>query len=492
MLSKIHEKYWAALTLVLWGGLILYFNVVSFEPYGLEEGAAMALLINWAVADNIVNPIVAFGMPDFRAVLFLPLGVYWTGSIFAAKVFTIIITFLAAMFLFLWSRKNHDDEVALIATGLFLISPLVILQIDQIGVGIYLLFMIGLACKAEEKQRAAERSIGNWYFIQMLLVAIIVSLHPIGLAYPVALILRWRQDPVDQKRPQHNFIGIGLTVFIILAMQAGWIDLHWLANPFSAMAVAVSGLDISGINPPNIMLGVAPTLLLALLLLYDWRHLKQSTLGLTLLLGVLFGFLIADQAWSMLAMALLLYRGTWHLIKINKAIKLHNFVGQRGLVMLLLLILSTSFMNVDKSHAIQNLNGTKSPEDALIETLALETENADKNTRIASQWPARTMIAVRHAVLPLPPATENGETFMKMIKGITHITFSHNDPANTDLSRAIAETTHRTKTVAIQEGGVIIIVPEALVADESMAIENVNDANKNNTDVIDKPLSNGK
>ena len=462
MLSKIHEKYWAVLALLFWGGLILYFNIVSFEPYGIDEGAALALLINWAVSDNIVNPIVAFGMPDFRAMLFLPLGVYWTGSIFAAKVFTVIIAFLAGMFLFMWSRKNHDDEVALIATGLFLITPLVILQIDQMAVGIYLLFMIGLGCKVHDKQRTAERSIGNWYFIQMLLTAIIVSLHPIGLAYAAALALRWHQDPIDHKRKQHNFIGISLTVFIVLIMGAGWIDIHWFINPLISISTAVSGMDISGNNPPNILLGLAPALLLGLLILYDWRNLKQSAMGMTLLLAVVFGLIIADQTWAMMAMTILLYRGIWHLIKINNAIKLHNFLGQRGLVMALLLVLSTIFMNVDKSHAIQNLKQIKSPVDSLISTLALETEEADKHTRIASQWPARTMLAVRHAVLPLPPKAENGEAFMSMIKGITHIMFAHNDPANSDLARTIAEVTHRTKTLTIEQGGVIVLVPEAL------------------------------
>lgn len=458
MLSKIQAKYWAALALIIWGGLILYFNVVSFEAYGLDEGAAMALLINWAVADNIVNPIVAFGMPDFRALLFVPLGTYWPGSIFAAKVFTIIIAFLAAMLLYHWSRNNHDDEVALIATGLFLISPLVILQIDQIAVGIYLLFMIALACKVEAKQRAAERSIGNWYFIQMLLIAVVVSLHPIGLAYPAALALRWKLDPIDKKRQTHNFIGIGITVFIILVMQAGWISLEWFSNPLTSLALAVSGMDITGIRQPSMLIGLVPMILLVLLLFKDWKELVKDTTGLTLLFAMVSGLFIADAAWAILAVALLLYRGIPLLIAINKAIKAQNFMGQRGLVMVMIVIVATISMNVGISHALQVRSNLKSAHDSLIETLALETENAGKEIRIASQWPARTMIAVRHAVLPLPPAAENGEQLLKMIKGITHIAFAHNEPSNATLTRTIAEVTHKTKTLAIQEGGVIVLI----------------------------------
>lgn len=456
MLSKIQARYWAILALCLWGGIILLFNLTRLEPYGIDEGAAMALLINWSVADQIVNPIVAFGMPDFRALLFIPLGVYWPGSIMAAKVFTIIVAFIAAMLLYNWSKTSVDDEVALLGTGLLLIAPLTIIQVDHIGVGIYLLCIMGLASKVDEKQRAAERSISNWYFTQMLLIAVIVSLHPVGLAYPAALAIRWKMNPIDKKRQQHNFIGICITVFIVLIMQAGWLDLTWFSNPFQTFSVAISGLDISKLTEPNIFFGLVPLVLLGLILIYDWRELSTNTLGLSMLIATVAGLFIADQAWAMVALSLLIYRGIPHLIKINKTIKAQNFVGQRGLAILVIFMVATFFMQVDKSYAFQIANNELSPEDSLFQTLALETENADSSIRIASQWPARTMIAVKHAVLPLPPATKNGQDFLKMIKGVTYVLFSHTDINNSGLTRNIAEVSQHFQTLPIQQGGVII------------------------------------
>jgi len=408
MLSKIQAKYWALLALCVWGGILLYFNVLRLDTYGLDEGAALALLVNWTVADNIINPIVAFGMPDFRALLFAPLGLYWPGSIVAAKVFTLIITFIAALLLYNWSKQSDNDEVALIGSGLLLIAPLTIMQIDQIGIGIYLLFVLGLGCKVDQRQREAERTIGNWYFVQMLLIAVTVSLHPVGLAYPAALALRWKLDPIDKKRQQQNFIGIGITTTIILVMQAGWVDLDWFINPLDALSIAVAGRDISGMSQPNLFIGLVPFVLLVIVLLYDWRYLLSNTLGATLLFTAIAGLLIADQAWAMVAISLLLYRGTHYLIKINKAIKVQGFLGQRGLVFIVMLIVANLFMQIDTSYAKQITSNILSPEDELFQTLALETENADKNIRIASQWPARTMIADQHACLTLPTPATNG------------------------------------------------------------------------------------
>jgi len=460
MLSKIQAKYWALLALFVWGGILLYFNVLRLDNYGLDEGAALALLVNWTVADNIINPIVAFGMPDFRALLFVPLGLYWPGSIIAAKVFTLLIAFIAVLLLYNWSKQSDNDEVALIGSGLLLIAPLTIMQIDQIGVGIYLLLLFGLGCKVDQRQHEAERSIGNWYFVQMLLIAVTVSLHPIGLAYPAALALRWKQDPVDKKRQQQNFIGIGITTAIVLVMQAGWVDVNWFINPLNTLSLAIAGADISRMSQPNLFIGLAPFILLVIVLLYDWRYLLSNTLGTTLLLTSIAGLLIADQTWAMIVMSLLLYRGTHYLIKINKAIKTQGFLGQRGIVFIVMLVLANLFMQIDTSYAKQITSNILSPEDELFRTLALETENADNSIRVASQWPARTMIAVKHAVLPLPPPAENGESFLKMIKGINYLIFAHNDPKNTNLARTIAEVSHNMKTVSIQAGGVIVKVRE--------------------------------
>ena len=120
VLEKIPSKLWIYVVMCAWGGAILWFGLVSFTPYGLDEGAVMALLLNWSVVDQVVNPVTTYGGPDFRALLFIPLGLYWSGSMIAAKVFTLLVCFGSAMLLYHWAKNRaiqHRDEVALIATG---------------------------------------------------------------------------------------------------------------------------------------------------------------------------------------------------------------------------------------------------------------------------------------------------------------------------------------------------------------------------------------
>ena len=458
MLSKIQPRYWALLTLCLWGGAILYFNLVRFTPYGMDEGGAMALLINWSVLEQIANPIVTLGMPDFRALLFIPLGIYWPGSIVAAKIFTLLVTFITAMFFYSWSKQKDDEETALIATGLLLITPLTIMQIDAIGVGPYLLFVFGLGMFVDHRHRSNERSINSWYFLQLLLVAKAVTLHPIGLAYPLALVWKWTKEPVDKERQTHIFIGLGITVFLILVMQAGWISLGWFSNPLFSLTNAIIGADPAGLgNIEQRWLPGLITLALAItILVLDWRFLISDLLGSALLFGISIGFLVADSAWAMLVVSLILYRGTPWLIKANTVIKSMNFIGQRGIVLGAIFILATLFMQADKMFSLQITNGVLSPTDELIQSMETTTKNADHSVRIASQWPARTMIAVKHAVLPLPPSAKNGESLLKMIKGVTYIMFDQNNPSNTDLARNFAEISGKTETISVQQGGVII------------------------------------
>src|SRR3990172_241812 len=141
-LSRFIARYWGLAVLLLWGGLALWRE--RSTPYGLDEGAARALLLNWSVAGDVVNPIVIFGVPDFRALIFIPLGIYWPGSLIAAKAFTLLVTFVAAALLYRWSRRSLSQETALVATGLLLIAPLTLAQADALAAGPYLLLMFGL------------------------------------------------------------------------------------------------------------------------------------------------------------------------------------------------------------------------------------------------------------------------------------------------------------------------------------------------------------
>ena len=96
------------------------------------------------MADHVVNPIVVFGLPDLRVLLFAPLGIYWTGSIIAVKVFTSLIAFAASLLLYRWARRTMGEEVALIGTGLLLIAPLTFSQINSVGIGPFLLLLFAL------------------------------------------------------------------------------------------------------------------------------------------------------------------------------------------------------------------------------------------------------------------------------------------------------------------------------------------------------------
>ena len=464
LIARIDQRYWAALLLVAWGLVLVFFNLVNFTPYGMDEGATRALLLDWSIADQVAHPVVVFGMPDFRALMFIPLGIYWSGSIIAAKMFTVLITFLAIWLMYSWSKHSQSDEVALIGSGLLLIAPITLLQLDAIGAGPYLLLMFGLAWRADQKYRAQDRAITGWYFTQLLLIATAVTLHPAGLAVPAALAWFWKQNPIELKRRNQVLLGIGLTVTVILVMQAGWIALPWFKNPLPPLGTAVLGLDPLELISREALFGAAPLLLLIVILVMDRRFLSSNVLGAILALGVIIGLVAADGAWAMTAIALVLYRGTALLVKANSAIRARNFFGQRGIVFVALFVVATLFMQVDRGHARHNLLDVLPPEDELIRTLAHEAETADENFRAASQWPGRTMFAVKRAALPLPPPQDDPAKFMQQMKGVTHIMFAHNDPNNAPLARSIANLSGNAETVALQAGGVIVKLRTAAVA----------------------------
>lgn len=454
--ERIPSRYWALVIMLIWGAAALLLDLMRFDLYGIDEGATRALMLNWSVVDQMAHPVVVFGMPDFRALLFVPLGVYWSGSIIAAKVFTLMASFCSVWLLFNWCKETQSDEVAMIGSGLMLIAPITLMQADAIGVGPYLLMVMGFVRYVETRYRAQSSSITGLYFTLMLLVATAVTLHPAGLAVPAALMLRWFAEPISTRRRNQVFAGIGITVVVILAMRAGWTLVPWLQNPLPALGTALFGHDSLELISRGWEFGIVPFVLLIVVLVMDWKFLSQDLLGSMLALGALIGFFAADAAWAMLVVTLLLYRGTTLLIKANSALHVHNFFGQRGIVLIVLFIVSTLFMQIDKEHARHNALGMLSAEDELIHTLSQETAGADDKLRIATQWPGRTMLATKRAALPLPPAQEDTAVFLKQIKGLTHIMFAHNDPRNAALSHNLAQIGGLSETLALQPGGVIV------------------------------------
>jgi hypothetical protein len=468
MLEKIPARAWAVALLCVWGGAILWLGLVSFTPFGLDEGAALALLLNWSAADQAATPVTTFGGPDFRALLFIPLGLYWSGSMVAAKVFTLLVTFGAMMLLYRWrlhSEDPHREEAALIATGLLLIAPITLGLADSMGTGPYLLALFGLGWLLDRKYRASEHSISSLYFLQTLLVAITVTLHPIGLAYPLALAWRWQVDAKSERQKRQVWIGIAVATGIILAMQTGWVALNWLENPLTSLSYALLGNRSADPAQLSALPGLIPAILLLVVLVKSARQLLNDLFGTTLLLALLLGLFIADTNWALIALAVLLHFGVPLLIRANLALgSKMGFVGQRGLVMVLLLITATVFMQADRAHAVRLESGLLSPQDELIQALMPEAAKPDTRFLAASQWPARTMLACRADVLPLPPAAADGPAQLAMIKGITHVIFDHNDPDNTQLAANFRDITGATQTLARQPGGVILMIREAAQA----------------------------
>jgi len=118
-LSRVPQKCWAYTALLIWAALC--FMLLHKTSYGIDEGAAQALLLVWSIADNVVSPIVTLGFPDFRALFLAPVGFLWTGDVLPAKVTTILVTATAAWALHTWRIHKGESESALLATGLLMI-----------------------------------------------------------------------------------------------------------------------------------------------------------------------------------------------------------------------------------------------------------------------------------------------------------------------------------------------------------------------------------
>lgn len=457
LLARIPPRYWALAVLLVWGGVALL--LLRQQPYGLDEGAVRALLLNWTIVDNVANPIVIFGVPDLRALLFIPLGIYWPGNLLAAKIFTLLLVFIAALLFYQWSRRALGQETALIATGLLLISPALLQQVDALGAGPYLLLAFALGAWLDHSYRAAPRPWGGKYFSQMLLAAVSVSLHPAGLAYPIALAWRWYKDPLDRRQQRHVYIGVAAAVLFVVLLRAGWHGLEWWQNPLTALAGAVLGPQLETGSNLTLLTGILFTLALLGTLIAGARELVSDLTGGMLLASVLLGLAAADLTWALLALTLVLYYGTPRLIAMNEFIDGRSLLGQRGGVLLAVVLIATLFMNIGKAYYAYVRSSVLPPQDQLIQTLAVEAAaDTSKPFRAASQWPARTLIAVKREVLPLPPPAEDGEALMKMIPGITHLMFDPYDEGNRQLAKNIAELGGAMETLALQPGGVIVKV----------------------------------
>jgi len=465
LISRIPPRYWGYLALLLWGVLTLI--LLRQDAYSLDEGASKSLLLVWSVADQVASSVVTFGAPDLRILLYIPAGFLWTGSVFAAKVFTVLALALTAWLFYSWEMLKTDTESALLATGLLVISPLTLIQIDALSPGIYLLLAFALGAWLDKAYRTAPFPFGGWYFAQLFICALSTSLHPAGLAYPLALLWSWHKEPLDHKQQKYFFIGVGFVTLATLIIRMGWNDLEWLQNPFNSLATIALGASLS--NEMTVMRWVAGAIfLLALTVVFfkQYRNLWSDFTGRTLLIGLALGATTSDPAWAMIAFSILLYFGFPLLLRAQQSVS-GGLMRQRGVALFLILILSTLFMRADKAHYEIRQVGLLSVQDQLIRTLSEEAENARKaaeetggsatHLRVASQWPGRTMIACKCDTLPLPPAAKDSQAQLAMLRSITHLLFDPKQPANIMLSRNLAALGGDTaETVELQPEGVLL------------------------------------
>lgn len=468
LLTRIPNKFWAYLALGLWGALC--FLLLNKTYYGMNEGAAHALLLVWSVSDNVVSPIVTLGFPDFRTLFFIPVGILWTGNVVAAKITTMIVMAIAAWAIHAWRSRSGEAEGALIGTGLLLISPLAVSQIDSISVSAYLLFTFGLGTWSDHIYRESKRAFGGMYFAQIFLCLVSVTLHPVGLAYPLALMWSWYKNPVDRAHRNYVLIGISSAAAIALALTAGWNNIEWLGNPIKSLSGLILGpTEGDAFGAFHWICGVGMLLVLLLVVWKQARVLWADLLGRILLTALIIGALTGDDIFGMLALVVCLYWGLPLLLR-KPTNSQGSFWGQRGVALFLSILISTSFMIIDKATYQKLPMTTLSPRDSIIKVLAEDSglfsnDEAEQNSParkrilVRSQWPSLTMLACRCDALPLPPNAENSDALFAMLKGTDYLIFDPRDPDNSSLSHNLAAMdAGKVETLALQIGGVIIQV----------------------------------
>lgn len=461
-MSKTFEMkplYWAILILIGWTALLLGPGFVRFDNFGLSEGGALNLLLGWSASAEVESPIIHTGTLDFRLFSNYLLGLYWPGSIIAAKVLSLLLLFLAIFGLYRWSEELAGEESAKLASGLMLLVPGGVMLINNLDTGPYLLLFFVAAWLLDRRYQASPHPISAWYFLQMIVAAACISFHPAGLALALLLAWRWIKARANQPIKSNMMLaGLGFICLAILTTQIGWIDVVWGQSPITALNDALTGYNVLD-HEHGFILGSIALILLSVCLYLDRIHWQQDFLCALLALASVIGAVSADLNWALIAISYLLYRGLPLLLQLNRRLGKQSFAGQRGLSLGLVALLCFIFSQSDRSILVANQSDVLSAQDELINTLAQQNVK-DKPFFAASQWPARTMMVCKGDVYLLPPAKSDGEKLFESITGVTHIIFDPNQPKNHALAKNLSQINDKLKTLAIQEGGVIIAVRE--------------------------------
>ncbi|MFQ5345898.1 MAG: hypothetical protein ACE5DZ_08070, partial [Mariprofundus sp.] len=445
----------AGLCLLAWAFIALF----RFDNYGIEEGAALDLLLNWSIIHQIASPVAFFGVPDLRAILFIPLDMHWVGSLVAAKVYTMFFLFGTALLLYNWCESRHGNESSMIATALLLISPIALMQTDAIGAGVYLLWAFAVAAIFDNLTHGSERTAPSWLFLQILICALAVSLHPMGLALPMAVVWRWLREPEERKKAHRMILAMLATTAIMLFLRWGWYGMDAaVANPLTVLADALIGSPLlHAANAWGMGLVVADLGIVAIIATLIIQKLEIDSISLMLILACAIGALHADHAWVLIYWTTTVYLGVPLLIKLNERIGWRGISGQRGLVLIVVMAIVVITTSAAKNSYATRQMELKGNIDQVIAVLQKEAETAPVDQFIAaSQWPARTLLVTRRDVLPLPPTSTDVQEFERKIKGITHLAFNPQQQEMHDLARNMAALSHKYETIALMPEGVVV------------------------------------
>jgi len=451
--------------LALCGLAFLYMALFRYDAFGIDEGAARALLINWSIIDHVANATPLFGFPDLRAIMFIFLDLHWAGSLPAAKVFTLFMLLGSALMLYRWSEANDSSEVGTIATAMLLISPITIMQTDSLSPGVFLLFCFITTFWMNHYFQQATRTMSASFFIIILMSAFAVSLHPMGLAIPLALILLWLPRKGDSSNASHLdkrrtlFIGLGISTALLLFVRWGWDGLEHSQSHLASLGAALTGSPILQATPPTGYGLIVACLLSFVIAIYIYRR-NFELFSLTLVLASLIGLFLPDHSWALIALTCILFLGLPMLIAAHRKTGIQNIIGQRGLIILLIIVCTSMFTSADKHYRMISQLKLKSDSDNLLATAASIASNHDAEFIMASQWPARTMLVTKRDVLPLPPQRilQDVDTFIEKTASVTHFMFDPNAAENKALSQIGARLIARMEAVEILPAGVILKV----------------------------------
>lgn len=444
-------RYQWLLFMAAWIALMLAAGLLRFSPYGIDENGARALLINWTIAERIANPILTLGAPDFRSLVFLPLGAYWPGSMIAVKVFTAILMFLAVAILFAWNKARISGDAAIIIGALLLINPAVIHEINALGAAPFILLLFGIGAWTDARYRAANKQLAGLYFLHVFVTLTAVSIHPLGLAYPIGLAWHWWREPVDRRQQKQIFVGLAIASIIILLLRMGWPQLEWFENPFKSLGMLLVADVPDAPMPISAWWGAVPALALAATLFFRWREISTTLWGRMLVAAIALGVVAADATWAVCGLTLMLSFGLGAIIRNLSA----GNTALRGVAFALMFFVATFSMIADKNYRVAYARDAKTPIDGAIHMLASDLANSEQAIQIGSQWPGRTMLATRHASFPLPPA-ERGDQLANDASAMDFLVFNPYTPQNKALADAIADAGGDFETVTVDDGVVLI------------------------------------